>query len=743
MSKIFFKFALALIAISSSLTMFGARQTTMLPGTVTNFELPHFDDKSGVKEWELFGETAKYVNESRIDITKIKLDLYEGKQESKHRATITSPTANVNPNTKISESDSDLFVSAKEFDMSGKKWKWYGDTRFVEVFSNVKISVKPRTKNDSSTIFESQYANLDYKTKSNVFELKNNVSVKNDQMQLTCDYLHAKSSKENSRGVSDIIARGKVKMLRDKHATYSELAEIAPEGIVVLTGAPKITDLPSRSELLGERIVLNKEKKSIESFSSKRQRATAIIFHTDEDKKEQKITILANKISMSQKDSQNIFDFNGNVNIIAEDFTARCENLQALSVSKENEKPKLEYIRGNGNIRFENDDGIATSKSIEIIPQKAEIWLADNVKLRNPKRGTTLNADAMAFFRNQNKGIAISTHNNRNSFVLVKIDETPSIDNSSDTQNKSQKKISSTIKSKKLYFSKTEKTMDFTFVKDVTIISDDIDAKCQRLTVYAETDEKGSSAAKKIVATDKVSVQQKGYTASTEIATSYPRLNKKASKKEISKFIELTTDPQNPLLRPTITLPPLKSIGIVDTETSADAKKELTTIKSDKQWLTSAEKEDRYYFEGNIQINGTDMKATCEKMEVVIPNKANVKKEISQIIMTENVKLTQQLKEVTCGRAEIFANDQIVVLTENPIVIDREDNSRADGHKITYNNGTRKIQVESDANAYVAPKTSNRQFDVPTLNDEDEPKKRATIKLDTNTDKRRRGFRRR
>ena len=136
MVKKFFKITLALVVVIASFSAFGARQTTMLPGSVKNFELPHFDDKSGVKEWELFGDTAKYINESRIDITKIKLDLYEGKVEAKHRATITSPTAQVNPNTKISQSDSDLFVSAKEFDMSGKKWTWYGDKRFVEVFSS-------------------------------------------------------------------------------------------------------------------------------------------------------------------------------------------------------------------------------------------------------------------------------------------------------------------------------------------------------------------------------------------------------------------------------------------------------------------------------------------------------------------------------------------------------------------------------------------------------------------------------
>ena len=135
------------------------------------------------------------------------------------------------------------------------------------------------------------------------------------------------------------------------------------------------------------------------------------------------------------------------------------------------------------------------------------------------------------------------------------------------------------------------------------------------------------------------------------------------------------------------------------------------------------------------------MDATCENMEVVIPNKPKAKKEISQIIMTKNVKLTRQLKEATCDRADIFPIDNIVELTESPIVIDREDNSRASGDKIIFNNGTRKIQINSDPNAQQRPTTS--QFNLPSLEGDDVAPKRATIKIDTTSNKRKRNFRRR
>ena len=724
----------ALIVATGALSAIGARQTTMLPGSVKNFELPHFDDKTGVKEWELFGAQAKYTNDTRIDITGIKLDLYEGKVEAKHRATIKSPSAYVNPNTRISQGDDTLEVIANEFNMSGKKWKWQGDKRFVEVFSDVKITVKPRTEKDSETTFKSQYANLSYVGDSNVFELKNNVTVKNDQMDLSCGYLHAKSLKKKARAISDIIAKGKITMLYDNRLAEAEDVVIDPEkGTAILTGDPKITDIASRSKLLGERIVLDKENKKIETSSSKRQRATAVIFHAEKDKKEQKITILADKIVMAQKDDNNLFDFIGNVNIISEEFTAKCEKLQASSISKKGTKPKLEYIRGSNNVRFENEDGIATSKSIEIIPEKQEIWLADNVKLNNPKRGVSLTADALVFSRATNKGLALSKPQDKNSFVVVSIKDTPSFDDITGDKKISKKNITSVIKSKKLTFAKDEKSINFTFIKDVKIVSDDITAQCQKLDVYAETDDKGTSSPKKIIATDKVYVSQKGYSANAEVATIYPQLAKKGGDKakKIQKFIELSTDPQNPLLRPTITLPPLKNIGITDAETAFDAKSKPTIIKSDKQWLTTAQKADRYYFQGNVQIEGTDIKASCENIEVVMRAvKPKTQKEIDEIILSKDVKLDHRLKEVHCGRAQIMANDQIVTLTEDPIVINREDNSRATGFKIIYNHGNQSIQMESDPSA-ITPAPAPSQFVMPNIEDDDDetPKRRTKIRL--------------
>jgi cell division protein FtsL len=81
-------------------------------------------------------------------------------------------------------------------------------------------------------------------------------------MDLSCGYLHAKSLKKKARAISDIIAKGKITMLYDNRLAEAEDVVIDPEkGTAILTGDPKITDIASRSKLLGERIVLDKENK--------------------------------------------------------------------------------------------------------------------------------------------------------------------------------------------------------------------------------------------------------------------------------------------------------------------------------------------------------------------------------------------------------------------------------------------------------------------------------------------------
>ncbi len=698
----------------------GARQTTMMLGTVRDFDLPRFDKDTGAKQWELFGDSATYVDDSRIDIKKLKLDLYENSAEQKIRATVKSPDANVNPEAKSAQSQSEIFVSGAEFDMSGRQWRWNGAKNFVEVFSNVEISVKRKSSSGRPIAFKSSYASLDYSGGSNVFELKKSVFATDGEMKLSCEFLHAKSDKKNSRGLSEITASGAVKILRDGRESLSENASIDPaKGLAELWGNPSISDIASGATLGGGRIILDTANRKVESLSKGKTRAKATIFHAEENGSKQKIEILADKITMSSEGEKNVFDFSGSVKIFSDDFSAACDKLRALASNGESGKPKVESVKGSGNVAVKNSDGTARGKNMEIIPERSEIILTGGASLKNDERGMELKSQTMVFYRAKNSGLAVADPNDKNSFVVATMNESPSLSDAAAGKAAGGKKSKSVIKARRLDFERADKNMDFLFSKDVSILSDEIEATCQNMKVFVEHDERGAANAKKIVARESVAMRHKGCLASAETAVIYPRLGGAkgaAGQKKIHKFVELSTDPQNPGLRPTITLPPIKNIGIKDSD-DVKVKPAPTVIKSDKQWLASSPASDRYFFQGDVEVVSSDLRAECGKGEVVIRAKnPNAQKEITQIIMTENVKLEQDLKEVRCGRADIYPDEEMAILSENPIVVNREDNSRATGHRIVYNKGARTIAVESDPEAY-APKPAAPAFQPP---DEDE-----------------------
>lgn len=709
-----------------------ARQSTMLPGTVSNFELPNFDENTGVKEWELFGDKAKYVSDTRIDVEQIKLDIYECRAKAELRATIKSPSASVNPDTKIAESPADLSVVGTDFDMKGKKWRWFGDKRFVEVFSDVDISLKDGGKNGGTTNLKSVYASLSYAGKSNVFVLRDNVSVKNSDTDLVCSYLETVSSK-SGKSADKIVASGAVKMLRDNRLAETDRAEIFPaSGRAELSGSPKITDIASQAKLSGEKMTLDRNAKSVLAFSGKTARARAEIFHAEDGGKRQRILISSDTIKMSQANGKNLFDFSGNVKISAEDFNAECDKLSASALDAKDEKAKLEYIRGVGNVKFVGENGTATGRQLEIVPEKSQICLMGDSVLENPERGTKLAASAIIFLRDRKRGIAISDASDKNSFVVVRLEESPDIESAANGTNAPARKIPTVVKSRRLNFKLGDKNSEFRFEKDVSIKSSDIDASCQKMDVFTQSDAKRTNSPKKIVATDNVVVVRKDYSAEAEKAVIYPRLKtdaKAADAEKRHRFVELSTDPANPGKRPTITLPPFKNIGMKDSATASKVKPSKTVITSDRQWLDSSDRLDRYYFQGAVKVKGTDMDASCEKIEVKMrPSKRDGKKEISQIAMTENVNIVQELKEVKCGRADIYADEQMIALSDNPVVINREDNSRASGYRIVYNKGSQSVVVEGEADGQ--QQQAQPEFARPTTPEEDEQARpRPTIKL--------------
>lgn len=137
-----------------------------------------------------------------------------------------------------------------------------------------------------------------------------------------------------------------------------------------------------------------------------------------------------------------------------------------------------------------------------------------------------------------------------------------------------------------------------------------------------------------------------------------------------------------------------------------------TVIESDHLKMTTLEEETRFIFSENVKVTTTDMTVFCDRLEVFAgrqdgseepapapatedPAEDEMSKlgRIDRIHAIGNVRILQEDREATSGRAEVFPQEGRVVLTENPIL--RNEQGKVSGGRITFYQGEREAVVES------------------------------------------------
>jgi len=143
--------------------------------------------------------------------------------------------------------------------------------------------------------------------------------------------------------------------------------------------------------------------------------------------------------------------------------------------------------------------------------------------------------------------------------------------------------------------------------------------------------------------------------------------------------------------------------------TEQEALEPKTEILSDQLEMISGEKENHFLFTGNVEVRATNMVATCEKLEVYA-GKDKTKKvvneppkpgtppigKIERIVAIGNVRIIQQQRIATSGKAEIYPQEGRVVLLDSPVVTNKD--GILTGWKITLLQGEQKVLVESNPN---------------------------------------------
>jgi lipopolysaccharide export system protein LptA len=128
---------------------------------------------------------------------------------------------------------------------------------------------------------------------------------------------------------------------------------------------------------------------------------------------------------------------------------------------------------------------------------------------------------------------------------------------------------------------------------------------------------------------------------------------------------------------------------------------QTTVVESDGLGeMVSTDTETTFTFRDNVRVTGTNMKLTCDYLEVVVVRTGDQSATLGKMdkfrsmLATGNVHMIQGDREAACGRAEVRPEEEKVVLSDHPVVVDRDQNTRIAGEKITMLRGQRKVEVE-------------------------------------------------
>lgn len=125
-----------------------------------------------------------------------------------------------------------------------------------------------------------------------------------------------------------------------------------------------------------------------------------------------------------------------------------------------------------------------------------------------------------------------------------------------------------------------------------------------------------------------------------------------------------------------------------------------TELTADHLEMTSSAREARVVCAGNVVLTGTNLRLVCDRLEIIADRDYDPAATLGELkgfkylLATGNVHLIQGEREATCGRAEVLPLEEKVVLSENPVVLDRAADAVIRGEVITFLRGEQSLQVK-------------------------------------------------
>lgn len=141
----------------------------------------------------------------------------------------------------------------------------------------------------------------------------------------------------------------------------------------------------------------------------------------------------------------------------------------------------------------------------------------------------------------------------------------------------------------------------------------------------------------------------------------------------------------------------LMLLGVVFAR-AQNAEPETTVIESETLDMRSTDTETTSVLTGNVVLTGTNLRLTCDRLEIVALRSGDPKATIGKVdsfkslVATGNVRIIQGDREAACGRAEVIPGSDKITLTGQPVVVDHSINWRWTGDELEMLRGERQIR---------------------------------------------------
>ena len=125
--------------------------------------------------------------------------------------------------------------------------------------------------------------------------------------------------------------------------------------------------------------------------------------------------------------------------------------------------------------------------------------------------------------------------------------------------------------------------------------------------------------------------------------------------------------------------------------------------------MVSTATESTFTFRDRVVVTGNNLKLTCDLLVVVARRTGDPKATLGKqdnfksMLATGHVRLVQNDREATCGRAEVLPGEDKVILTENPKVRLLDGSYEASGPRMLLLRGERRAVIEGGSRFVLPP----------------------------------------